>query len=252
LWPLRADAYVLVGLGTTASAQTRHFLLRTRKKAVSIFETLQDELGDDTIRAALIRHDPSPTWLMRHLLQNNTIWPPVALRGSWGGPLFGQPGVGLLVDFSEHTCLSLIQREEARAQEMYSWVVVTRIDLHWLGPHFSLSGELALSSTALYVPWGQENGGINDRHIVLPRGLANRYLSQWMALVDRSAAYLPVAQQLELTNTRMDTRNACKLVCAFAPNRDPYFYSSGIRDLLLVSSTMRTTVCNGYRNKRER
>lgn len=97
-------------------------------------------------------------------------------------------------------CMDLILQAESRAKQKYKWVVCTRADMYWMGPHFSPVG-LGLEprwpdgKLRAWVPWGQENSGkmyagLNSRHVLLPRELAGPVMDMWGAV---QSGVLPLA-----------------------------------------------------------
>ena len=85
-------------------------------------------------------------------------------------------------------CLTLIERREAATGVGYTRVVHSRLEDVWLRPHPPLS-LLAETSAAgrdvMWVPTGEDYyGGLNDRHAVMGRRAADRYMSRWDYIVD--------------------------------------------------------------------
>ncbi|CAN0313142.1 unnamed protein product, partial [Phaeothamnion confervicola] len=96
-------------------------------------------------------------------------------------PLLESPGgaVYQLTDLSR--ALHMVRAREARRGFPYEWVICTRTDFIWLAPHPPLH---LLDPTHAWVPSGQDWGGINDRHAVLARPLADIYFSRFKFLAE--------------------------------------------------------------------
>jgi hypothetical protein len=67
--------------------------------------------------------------------------------------------------------------DQERLTEQYDWLVLTRSDLRWPTPHPHVR---YLSDRHIYVLDGEQYGGIEDRHAIVPR----RYAQQFLSLVD--------------------------------------------------------------------
>lgn len=90
----------------------------------------------------------------------------------------GSPGVA----YMQRRCLErvAVQEHGPREGKRYTWVISTRPDLLWIGPHASLA---FLQPSTCHVPSGEDYGGLNDRHVVCPRPLADVYLGDaWAQL----------------------------------------------------------------------
>lgn len=136
----------------------------------------------------------------------------LAVAGSWLGgveePAPGgqtgerrlRPGAGLVIMLSWYRCLEAVERaEEIAGGQRYDWIVDTRLDAFWEHPHVPLE---LLSQDAIWVPEGADYGGLNDRHVVLPRqaddkgDVAGRlspsamYLEAWRFVAEGKAALL--------------------------------------------------------------
>lgn len=154
-----------------------------RAQVWAAVRTLLRAFEGDLVAEAVVQNDPSPVWVMRQSLRRNTtVWVQPAPE-SWISPLFDQRGGGLLQYHSQHACRELLRRAENRRGRLYEWVVYTRADLHWLAPHPSLAGRSIPPSGVVWAPWGQTNGGINDRHAALSRNAADTYLGLWEELL---------------------------------------------------------------------
>eukprot|EP00931_Biecheleriopsis_adriatica_P077058 TRINITY_DN50695_c0_g1_i1.p1 TRINITY_DN50695_c0_g1~~TRINITY_DN50695_c0_g1_i1.p1 ORF type:complete len:476 (-),score=69.81 TRINITY_DN50695_c0_g1_i1:138-1565(-) len=78
------------------------------------------------------------------------------------------------VAYMHRRCLERITAFELeRAGKQYAWVIWSRPDILWIGPHPALS---SLEPAMCHVPVGEDNSGINDRHAICPRHLADVYL----------------------------------------------------------------------------
>lgn len=95
-------------------------------------------------------------------------------------------GSGMCLAYSWHRSLELLRRQEARRGRRYALLVQTRFDFVWGRPHpvaAEFPGEF------LWVPEGNDWGGVNDRHAVMHRSVADAYLgSGWHDLLSGAAA----------------------------------------------------------------
>lgn len=120
---------------------------------------------------------------------------PARIKGNWLGCLEGEAGdmertgSGLCQMHSHRQCWDMISSHERRRGLEYERVIYTRADMRWLGPHLPLS-LLPAGKGEVYVVDGEDNGGINDRHWVMPRHLAPAMLDSWDRLVDGRTAEL--------------------------------------------------------------
>ena len=88
------------------------------------------------------------------------------------GPAFDRPGGALWVYYGQYQLLKLLSRfeQKRRGGVPYERVIYMRVDMHWFYPHPPLK-ELN-PSIGVWVPDGQGNRGINDRHAVCNRTAA--------------------------------------------------------------------------------
>ena len=90
------------------------------------------------------------------------LWLPTMLS-----PAVGNPQANTLREFHyQSRCMGMIEQAEARRRRPYSRVLFTRLENHWLYPHPPLA---LLSSDRVWVPAGEDNGGVNDRHWLASR-----------------------------------------------------------------------------------
>ncbi|CAE7776355.1 unnamed protein product [Symbiodinium necroappetens] len=116
----------------------------------------------------------------------------VQVQGNWFGsecldpPLHDKrPGSAICWYYSQQKCLEMIQKQEHQRGQPYQWVVVSRFDFRWLAPHPPLE---LLKADVVWIPSGSDwEGGINDRHAVIPRRHAEGYLSSWKILTSGRA-----------------------------------------------------------------
>ena len=114
------------------------------------------------------------------------------VQGNWFGsqcldpPLRdNRPGSAVCSYYSQHKCLEMIQKKEIQRGQPYQWVVVSRFDFRWLAPHPPLE---LLQADVVWIPSGSDwEGGVNDRHAVMPRRHADAYLSSWKLLTSGRA-----------------------------------------------------------------
>jgi len=90
--------------------------------------------------------------------------------------------------YSWHRCLEMIGAQELVRGMRYALLVQSRADFVWGQPHPPPSYFLG-SDPAVWVPEGEDWGGINDRHAVIERSLADAYFgSGWEDLRSGAAA----------------------------------------------------------------
>jgi hypothetical protein len=83
-------------------------------------------------------------------------------------------GVAILL-YYRRLLRQLLERE--RLPEKYDWLVITRSDFRWPMPHPHVR---YLSDRHVYLLDGEQYGGIEDRHAIVPR----RYVKQFLSLPD--------------------------------------------------------------------
>ena len=110
------------------------------------------------------------------------LWLPTMLS-----PAVGNPQANTLREFHyQSRCMDMIEATESeqRGGRQYERVLFTRLENHWLAPHPPLA---LLSPTRVWLPAGEDNGGVNDRHWLAPRRHAGLLIRRWDALLDGSA-----------------------------------------------------------------
>lgn len=110
------------------------------------------------------------------------LWLPTMLS-----PAVGNPQANTLREFHyQSRCMRMIEEAERsrRGGKLYERVLFTRVENHWLHPHPPLA---LLSPDRVWVPAGEDNGGVNDRHWLAPRRFATMLMRRWDALLDGSA-----------------------------------------------------------------
>jgi hypothetical protein len=93
------------------------------------------------------------------------------LLGGIDDPEIEGGGSGAIVLFFRQFLAESIQGQ--RIADEYDWLVVTRSDLLWPVPHPSTR---YLSSRHIYALDGEGYGGVEDRHLVVPRRFVERFL----------------------------------------------------------------------------
>jgi hypothetical protein len=93
------------------------------------------------------------------------------LLGGTTDPSAQEIGSGAIVLYFRQFLAESIGR--AGLADVYDWLVVTRSDLFWPLPHPQTR---YLSARHLYALDGEGYGGVEDRHLVLPRRFMNRFL----------------------------------------------------------------------------
>jgi hypothetical protein len=81
-------------------------------------------------------------------------------------------------------CMRMIEEAEVRRHSQYERVLFTRLENVWLHPHPPLD---LLDPDLVWVPAGEDNGGINDRHWLAGRAHASAMMRRWDSLLDGSA-----------------------------------------------------------------
>lgn len=103
------------------------------------------------------QHDvPAPDW--RSMLRIKGIW-----QGGIRSP-DPQPSASSIQPFCRWLLLQGLKQDEIL--DRYDRFVITRSDFAWLCPHPPLS---VLDCSAIWVPNGEDYGGLNDRHLVASR-----------------------------------------------------------------------------------
>ena len=75
----------------------------------------------------------------------------------------------------------MILDEEKKRGQKFEWWIHTRSDLHWLADHPPLT---LLGPEVIWIPRGQDYGGMNDRHAVVPRRHIHKYFGLWQGMQD--------------------------------------------------------------------
>lgn len=193
--------------------------LRTHRSVLhSIREHLIERLGGDLFACLTTRSDEKPSrklarqeqlqlladlggargivlsrdWAMEEIIQlfKTSLAHPsdyqayVSVPGQWRSPLHAEVGHALFVYYEQSLVLRLLRRFEQQNSWTYRWVVYTRSDLTWLAPHPPWE---SLEANAVLAPWGEDYGGLNDRHAVMQRPVADSYFGRWEALVSGQA-----------------------------------------------------------------
>ena len=108
------------------------------------------------------------------------LWLPTILS-----PALGNPQANTLREFHyQSRCMAMIEAAETTRRAAYERVLFTRLENHWLYPHPPLA---LLPAERTWVPAGEDNGGVNDRHWLAPRRHAAVLMRRWDALLDGSA-----------------------------------------------------------------
>ena len=93
-------------------------------------------------------------------------------------PVLGNPQLHVLHQLhAQSRCLDVLAMHEREAGVVFARVVHTRIEYRWLHPHPPLA---ALEPADLvWVPLGEDYGGVSDRHAVVSRAHAEVYFRRW-------------------------------------------------------------------------
>eukprot|EP00927_Polykrikos_kofoidii_P050371 TRINITY_DN4428_c0_g1_i1.p1 TRINITY_DN4428_c0_g1~~TRINITY_DN4428_c0_g1_i1.p1 ORF type:complete len:530 (+),score=65.84 TRINITY_DN4428_c0_g1_i1:31-1590(+) len=138
----------------------------------------------------------------------------IGVQGNWFGnqclrPALrdNRPGSAICLYYNQQRCLDMVRNHEAERGRPYAWVVVSRTDFRWMAPHPPLD---LLSGDAVWIPSGSDwEGGINDRHAVVPRRYVDAYLSGW-SLITRGQA----------KDVMLDTLGSMKVMGYPGPNTE--------------------------------
>jgi len=82
----------------------------------------------------------------------------------------------------------MIEERERKRGGNYSHIVWSRPDMFWLGDHLPMHIIPEGERKNIWVVDGEDNGGLNDRHWVMPRHIAATMLNSWDRLMDGSLA----------------------------------------------------------------
>lgn len=97
--------------------------------------------------------------------------PGAQLLGGIEDPEIKEIGSGAIVMYFRQFLAESIER--AGIVDEYDWLVVTRSDLLWPVPHPSVDD---LSSRHIHALDGEGYGGVEDRHLIVPRRFVRRFL----------------------------------------------------------------------------
>ncbi len=81
---------------------------------------------------------------------------------------------------NKRSLYKLIEKHETDNNFRYDRVIFQRSDMYYYAPHPPMD---MLSSEYVWIPEGQDWGGLNDRHAVIPRRFLERYLLRWDSFV---------------------------------------------------------------------
>ncbi|KAL3899346.1 MAG: hypothetical protein SGPRY_012656 [Prymnesium sp.] len=102
--------------------------------------------------------------------------------GLWMGNSFLAPVVGdtgALFELKQQLgCWNALTKQEQVQGRLYDRIIYSRLDFYWLAPHVALK-LLRLELAPVWIPQGEDYGGVNDRHAVLSRYAASIYLRRF-------------------------------------------------------------------------
>lgn len=187
-WP---DVFIYTPLSLLRDATDADLQALLRVPGIREFSTEEED-----VTAALWR-DTKP--VIRGMSPREVLAATLGVNGEWIGGFRGSAsdglpsrrGSGLAELYNWRRCLQLVERAEA-AGASYGWVVASRFDLAWAAPHLPLE---LLSRDRVWIPEGQDWGGYNSRHAVIPRGQdvpvpagalspSEAYLNGWRLLAE--------------------------------------------------------------------
>lgn len=145
-----------------------------------------------------VRIDPMLTVAqLNGLVVRSPHWRSIALRFRrnatylgvhWSSPLLGDPRLSVLRelhDYSRAHALLVHHEATARGGRRYARIIHSRMEYRWLAPH-PPPRLLQLSEKLIWVPSGEAYSGVNDRHAVMARSVANVYFRRLDLLLSRS------------------------------------------------------------------
>mmetsp|Transcript_57774 Transcript_57774/g.154347 ORF Transcript_57774/g.154347 Transcript_57774/m.154347 type:complete len:423 (+) Transcript_57774:129-1397(+) len=112
--------------------------------------------------------------------------------GNWLGGLHLQGqharwGSGLYQMRSLWWCSRMMRDTEISMGASFERVICSRPEILWIGDHPPLRW---LDPDIVWIPDGEDHGGLNDRHAVLNRVAAEHYMGGWSSVVDGTALKL--------------------------------------------------------------
>jgi hypothetical protein len=99
------------------------------------------------------------------------LTPGAQLLGGIDDPEVSEIGSGAIVLYFRQFLADSIER--AGIADRYDWLIVTRSDLLWPSPHPPID---CLSARRIYALDGEGYGGVEDRHLIVPRRHVRRFL----------------------------------------------------------------------------
>lgn len=195
--PLRADVIVfLTYLDSDGCNSSAACHLRERLAGLEPVARLAIERQLTTIELAQ-RLEASPGW--------DAVWSgfykagcsrvgnsTYACRGfkeqgnSFMTPVMGKSSLNVLRQlYMQAQALLLLAQHESTARDgvRYEHVVWARLEFRWFSPHLPLP-LLRSSPQSVWVPFGEDYAGLNDRHAFMSRAAADVYLSRWNFIAD--------------------------------------------------------------------
>lgn len=128
----------------------------------------------------------NPSWDHATAAADSTPWACIHLQHTQYNTIFS-PVIGLnklnvlRQEYALSKCLRLIHSHEAATGQLYSRLVHSRLESIWLAPHPPIS---LMDSRCLWVPDGEDYGGLNDRHAIMNRSQAELYMARWDMILD--------------------------------------------------------------------
>jgi hypothetical protein len=153
--------------------------------------------------------DLAQRWLcQQHKVEAPNWRSMLRLKGMWQGGIRSpdpQPGVSSILPFCRWLLLNGLQQDEIL--DRYDRFVITRSDFVWSCPHPPLS---ILDRDAIWLPDGEDWGGLNDRHFVVSRANVVNCLNMIEDIVLR-----PIQLYEEMKNQPKDWNDEQFLACHF-------------------------------------
>ncbi|KAL1496703.1 hypothetical protein AB1Y20_014296 [Prymnesium parvum] len=108
------------------------------------------------------------------------LWLPTMLS-----PALGNPAAHTLREFHyQSRCLRMMKKQEAEQAYRYGRVLFSRLEFEWLRPHPPLE---LLDPRRVWLPAGEDNGGVTDRHWLSNREDAEVMMRRWEMVLSGEA-----------------------------------------------------------------
>lgn len=123
-----------------------------------LFDWSDSEPGDWTYALDSLSSNPNSSW--RELIEFGELFGSHFLGPAVDGAISGSGAIG------HYWRIHLERSIPDEVINEYDWFVITRSDWYWTIPHPFVSD---LDENRIYIFSGESYGGINDRHMIIPR-----------------------------------------------------------------------------------